>query len=255
MSLFDYYEGKSFLHDCNPLVKLVCNAVVLLGVVLARDPRVPALLIVTLLLATWLAGRVPLLRILRSFAPFFLLGAALVLFNLLFYRGPRAHSLFAWGPVVLSVEALRFSSNVALRMLSLISFALLFVSTTDPTLLVLSLIQQGHLDYRLGYSTLAAYRLAPFFGTEYAIITAAHRLRGAADAHGPLAVMQRMRRYALPLLASAVRKAERVALAMDSRAFRAAGQRTYYHTTRVSWRDGLLLLSTLGLVSTLLVLF
>jgi len=255
MNLFDYYEGTSFLHRCNPLIKLVCNAMILVAVVLAHDPRVPALLIATLLLATWLAGGVPLLRILRSFAPFFLLGAALVLFNLLFYRGPRAHILLAWGPVALSVEALRFSSNVALRMLSLISFALLFVSTTDPTLLVLSLIQQGHLDYRLGYSTLAAYRLAPFFGTEYGIITAAHRLRGAADAGGPLAVVQRMRRYALPLLASAVRKAERVALAMDSRAFRAAGRRTYYHSSQVGWRDGLLLLSMFALVVTLLVLF
>lgn len=255
MSLFDYYEGKSFLHDCSPLVKLICNAIILVGVVLARDPRVPGLLIIAILLATWLLGRVPLLRILRSFVPFLLFGVALVVFNLLFYRQPPVHIIFTWGPAVLSSEALNFSSNIALRMLSLISYALLFVSTTDPTRLVLSLIQQGQLDYRLGYSTLAAYRLAPFFSTEYSIITSAHRLRGAGEGWGPLAAMQRMRRYALPLLASAVRKAERVALAMDSRAFRASLQRTYYHTIGLSWRDVLLLLGTLAWVVTLLLLF
>jgi energy-coupling factor transport system permease protein len=156
------------------------------------------------------------------------------------------------GALRLTAAALRFSSTVALRMLSLISFALLFVSTTDPTRLVLSLIQQAHLDYRLGYSTLAAYRLAPFFGSEYSIITAAHYLRGAARSRGPLATVRNVRRYALPLLASAVRKAERVALAMDSRAFRSAAQRTYYRSIGLSWRDGVLLLCTLALVGALL---
>jgi len=255
MSLFDYYEGTSFLHDCNPVVKLLCNAVILVGVVLAQDPRVPGLLIIAILLATWLAGRVPLSRVLRSFLPFLLLGAALVLFNLLFYRRPPVHIIFTWGPAVLSSEALNFSSNIALRMLSLISYALFFVSTTDPTRLVLSLIQQGHLDYRLGYSTLAAYRLVPFFSTEYNIITSAHRLRGTADAWGPLGMLERMRRYALPLLTSAVRKAERVALAMDSRAFRAPVQRTYYRSVAVTWRDAVFSFCTLALVITLLLRF
>lgn len=258
MSFFDYYEGQSFLHDCNPVVKLACNAVVLIGVVLARNPRTPAMLIVAILLATWLLGKVPLRRILRSLAPFLALGAALVVFNLLFYRPSSADTGsigITLGPVQLNTGALAFSSTVALRMLSLVSFALLFVSTTDPTHLVLSLIQQAHLDYRLGYSTLAAYRLAPFFGSEYSIITAAHRLRGVTQSYGALTTLRNMRRYALPLLASAVRKAERVALAMDSRAFRSTIQRTYYRSITLSWRDGVLLPGTLALVGASLAFF
>jgi energy-coupling factor transport system permease protein len=43
--------------------------------------------------------------------------------------------------------------------------------------------------------------------------------------------------YAIPLLAISVRRAERVALAMDSRGFGARPDRTYFRTTTVTRSD------------------
>jgi energy-coupling factor transport system permease protein len=43
--------------------------------------------------------------------------------------------------------------------------------------------------------------------------------------------------YAIPLLASAVRKGERVAMAMESRGFGAVPRRTYLRTTTVGRTD------------------
>jgi energy-coupling factor transport system permease protein len=54
---------------------------------------------------------------------------------------------------------------------------------------------------------------------------------------------QRLLRTALPLLASAIRGAERKALAMDARAFGAFATRTYYRRLRFSFHDGLFVLA------------
>ena len=54
-----------------------------------------------------------------------------------------------------------------------------------------------------------------------------------------------MRRYAVPLLASAIRKSERVAIAMDSKAFGALPRRTYYRQVRVTWLDWAMLAGTI----------
>ena len=43
--------------------------------------------------------------------------------------------------------------------------------------------------------------------------------------------------YAIPLMASAVRKGERVALAMESRGFGALSQRTYFRVTTLGRND------------------
>lgn len=58
-----------------------------------------------------------------------------------------------------------------------------------------------------------------------------------AEGRGPVAWLQRTRRYAIPLLAGAVRRAGRVALAMDARGFGASPQRTYLRRLRVEAAD------------------
>ena len=48
---------------------------------------------------------------------------------------------------------------------------------------------------------------------------------------------EQLRRYAVPLLATAIRKSERVAIAMDSKAFGALPKRTYYRRLDIDWMD------------------
>jgi energy-coupling factor transport system permease protein len=124
-------------------------------------------------------------------------------------------------------------------MLAIVVVSIAFVATTSPTDLVLSLIQNARFPYRLGYGILVAYRFLPMWRTELETIRAAHRIRGVGRRRGE------MRRYAVPLLASAIRKAERVAMAMDSKAFGAARSRTYYRRLRVTAVDWAMLAATI----------
>jgi energy-coupling factor transport system permease protein len=121
---------------------------------------------------------------------------------------------------------------VAILLLSLIAG----VTSTGPDL-VRAMVQNLRVPYRIGYTALAALRFVPRFGHELEIIRAAHRVRGTDAGRGPVASVRRLIGYAVPLLASAIRHAERVALAMDARAFGAHPTRTERHLTPWRLRD------------------
>ena len=98
-------------------------------------------------------------------------------------------------------------------------------------------MQQLHLPYRVGYTALAAFRFVPRFRYELDVIRQAHRVRGTHGGRGPIAAVSRWFGYMVPLLASAIRHAERVALAMDARAFGAYPDRTERHLVPFRARD------------------
>ena len=66
------------------------------------------------------------------------------------------------------------------------------------------------------------------------MIRQAHRVRGSHGGRGPFAAIARWWGYLVPLLAGAIRHAERVALSMDARAFGAHPDRSERHL--VPWR-------------------
>ena len=102
---------------------------------------------------------------------------------------------------------------------------------------VRALVQNLRVPSRLGYTALAALRFVPRFRHELDVIRAAHRVRGIDTGRGPVAAVRRSISYAVPLLASAIRHAERVALAMEARAFGAHDTRTERIASRWRPRD------------------
>jgi len=247
MNLFDYYESDSFLHRTHPLTKLAANLLVLIATTLYERPLAPFLLLMAHLLAGALLARLPLVRFIRAMRLFLVTAVIWVVFTTFLTRQESdiAHILFRLGPLTATEYGFWWGVTRALRMLCLIAFAVLLVATTEPTALILGLIQQGKLSYRLGYGILAGYRTVPLLQEEYDTIRAAHHVRGVPEGKGLSGALGRMKRYAIPLLAGAVRRGERAALAMDSRAFGAYPDRTYLRQMRFSGRDAVFLLGTI----------
>jgi energy-coupling factor transport system permease protein len=81
--------------------------------------------------------------------------------------------------------------------------------------------------------------------SELFVIYAAHRVRGVQVTPGLRGAYERIRSYTVPLLATAIRHAERTALAMDGRAFGAFPRRTYFHQMQFTRNDWFFLLSML----------
>lgn len=239
MRAFVWHEGDSFLHRLNPLTKLVACFLAAATVSTAVEPVTPSALILVALAATRLAGRVPWRVIARP-----LLFGALASFGVFW-----TYSIFYGG----EGPGWVYGATMATRLLAIMSASLLFVLTTDPSQFVRSLIHQAHVSPRIAYSVFAAYRFVPLLELELQTIRAARQMRGGVGRGGPFESIREAFGYAIPLLASAVRRGERVALAMESRAFGALPARTYYRVTTIGPADFAFGCVCLGLLGVLLV--
>lgn len=234
------YEDDSFLHRLNPLSKILATAPVIVFLALVTDPWTPAVFILVFGLTSIVLGGIPPLRYVRTVAPLLLMVSGFLIFYPFVVDPVRVAGTavaFQIGPVVVRWGGIVFGIATALRILSLLSGTLLFALTTDSSDFVRALIQQGRMPYRIGYSAMAAYRFVPMLSSELAVIQAAHKVRGISDRGGLRAQYDRAKQYAVPLLATAIRKAERTALAMDSRAFGAFETRTFFRQPRFAALD------------------
>jgi len=243
--LLTFYEADSYLHRRNPSIKLLAVALPIGALTMAFDPYTPLAFWALGLAALVSLGRVPLRRVVRPLGVFLLLGAVgFVGSNAFFHRpAPGAQVTVLWqaGGLRVTAEGLCVGVSLALRMMAIVTYSMLYVATTDPTAMVLSLIQNARFPYRLGYGVLVAYRFLPMWRTELDIIRAAHRIRGVGERATWRGKWEQLRRYAVPLLAGAIRKAERVSIAMDSKAFGARPDRGYYRRQTVTRADWLML--------------
>ena len=177
------------------------------------------------------------LRFLITLMGFFILYAPCVMSALI----ARSPLLFTIGPVAFRLAGVLLSLATCLRLLAFYVVMLAFMLTTDATDLVRALVQQWHVNYRLGYAVMIAYRLLPWLEQELQLIRVAQKVRGVTDHRGVRAELEKTRRAFFPLFASAMRHAERKALAMDARAFGAYPTRTYYRRLSLKRDDWLFL--------------
>jgi energy-coupling factor transport system permease protein len=219
-------EASGFLGRRNPTVKAAVALVLSVFLLLAIDPATPLLFLAATLLAGTTLGRVPPARYARALVPLVVIGLGFVWTNALFATVAPGDTLWPVGPLRVSARGLAFGIAIALRGVAIGALSVTFVLTTDPTDLVVSLVRHARLPFRIGYALLAGYRFLPFLAEEHEQVRLAHRLRGLGLDSRPLARLAAPLRLAFPLLASAVRRAARIGVAMDSRGFSAASGRT-----------------------------
>ncbi|MGW4929605.1 energy-coupling factor transporter transmembrane component T family protein [Agromyces sp. NPDC004153] len=234
-----------FLHRLNPLAKLAAPLPAMLALIVTRGLAIPAVLILLSLAVLLVGAR------LRARAVVLLLVGVPVLVAVLgvtfgVWVDPSRIEAGSPGASVVLVEvgdwqftlaAYLIGLATALRIAALLVLSLIAGLTTTGPELVRALVQNLRVPYRIGYTALAALRFVPRFGHELEVIRAAQRVRGLDHGRGPVAAVRRTLAVAIPLLASAIRHAERVALAMDARAFGAHATRTERTISRWRARD------------------
>ena len=240
MRQFVWHEADSYLHRLNPLTKLALTFPVAALVSLTFEPITPLVIAAVAVAATWRLGNVPLAAMIRPLGFAVLLGFGMFWTGVLYYAGLGADDpSIVPGPVHVTRASLVYGLAMVTRTLAIFATSSLFVLTTNPIEFVTALIQQGRRPVRVGYAVFAAYRFIPLVQEELDNIRAAHQVRGANSGRGPLARLRESLGYAIPLLAISVRRAERVALAMDSRGFGARPDRTYFRRTTLTRADAL----------------
>jgi energy-coupling factor transport system permease protein len=242
-----YSELDSPLQRVTPSAKLIVAVLIMLAVTLVFDPVTPLLLVALALVLLRGFGRIPLATIGRSLWPAVLTALGFFWVAVAFPRATESATVVAQlGPLSVTSEAIWRGGAIALRVLCFAAYSMLFVLTTNPTDVMLALVQHWRVPPGIAYAAMAAYRFVPLFAAEAESIRLAHRVRGLGQGGGLGGRVEAARRFAIPLLASAIRRAERVAIAMESKGFDGHSRRTYFRTMRWRTTDVLFVLAMLA---------
>jgi energy-coupling factor transport system permease protein len=198
--------GATGFARANPLARLAPAAALGLVNVFTLDPLTPLVTLLVVVAAvpfTGLARR----DIVRVSWPLAVAGATLVVVNTLAFPGPGVGS-----------DDINAGVVTALRLLAIALPGVLALATIDPVDLTDALVQQLHVPARYGYGALAATRLFPLLADDWRTQGMAARARGVAP-RGAAGRVRYLFRRVLLLLVSALRRATRLALALDVRGF------------------------------------
>jgi energy-coupling factor transport system permease protein len=223
------------LKTIHPLVKLALCLVWLAACLAVFDLRLQLATILVAAIALVFLGRISPLLLLALMLPFALFGFGFLTTNLAFHREAdfarhiAEHALFAapeW-----SVGLTLFLRTIAIGLLSA-----LFVLTTDPGGFVRALMAYGRLSPRIGYALFSVLQLVPDLAAEARQIRLAHAMKRGRPPRrwiGPLEAA----RLLIPLLAFAIRRAGRAAIALEARGLGGSGKRTLIKVPEFRRRD------------------
>ncbi|MFF1573870.1 energy-coupling factor transporter transmembrane component T family protein [Leifsonia sp. NPDC058292] len=229
-----------FLHRLNPLAKVAAVLPAMAVLLFTRNLLSPLAFVVLAVVVIFAGTRLRPGIVVGLLVALPLIVAAMAVSFGLWADASHASDpriLFSIGAFDYTEWALAVGLATSLRLASLVMLALIGGLTTTGPDLARSMVQQLRVPYRIGYTAIAAYRFIPRFGSELALIRQAQRVRGVAGGWGPIAAARRAFAAVVPLLASAIRHADRMALAMESRAFGAHPTRTERHPTPWRVRD------------------
>lgn len=227
-------DPRAVLARANPVAKLAAAAILMAILFVGSGPVTPGIVLAGILASLPLTGLAVRTMLARTWP---LLVAALTVGVLNVVLAPASSG----GPDVAN------GVGLGLRLLGIALSGVIALATTEPTALADSLQQQAHLPPRLAIGALAAVRSLPILAIEWQLIGMARRARGVSAGWSPLAAARLAFGKLLALLVGAVRRATRLALAMDARGFGTAERRTIARPQSMRVADWGLLLAAAAL--------
>lgn len=228
-------KDRGILSRLNPALKLATHLFFMLLITIISDPFTSFLLMLIPLFIVFTLIQLPKRRLFAYSASFILLFFLSTWSLAAFGQGETVWFQWAW--FHFTKEGLMNGLTIGFRMLGFLFYGLIFFLTTEPAAFVLSLMQQFRLRPKWAYALLAGVRFLPLFRDELDKIRSAHRVRGVHRATGIRDRLRTAFRFTVPLLAQGIRKAERVAIALEARGFDGSWNRTFYRTIPWGRRD------------------
>lgn len=234
------------LARANPTAKLAAALVIMAVLFASIDVVTPSVVLLGLLGAVPSTGLRARDLLARAW-PLLVAAVALALLNAAFSSAGSGPVVIRLGPLELRQDGLLGGLAVGLRVLAVALAGLLAVLATDPTDLADSLQQQLGLSPRFAVGALAAVRLMPAIAHEWQILRMARRARGVSAGRSPTAAIGIASGQLLSLLVGAIRRASRLAVAMEARGFGSRPCRSAARPQAVARADWLLIAAAAGL--------
>jgi energy-coupling factor transport system permease protein len=235
MALTLYVPAGTALHRLHPVTKLGGLLAVVVAAFLVDRPLFLVPLAATVFALVVPAGGLANLRRLRA------------MFLIVFVFTLVVWTFFYGAVLVPSYAGFLFGLSTALRLDTFLAVGILFLTTTRVEEVAYALGRLG-VPYQVGFMLTLAFRLVPVFFDSALNVVQAQRCRGLEFSRGSL--VTRLRRFVpviVPVLIGALRRADRMAMALELRGFNSGRPRTTYLRARAGPADalaGLVLVAT-----------
>jgi energy-coupling factor transport system permease protein len=234
-----YIERESPIHRLDPRVKLIGVALGMIAAVLLTN-IIAQLILYGFIITVLLIARVTWEKFWFAFRTILPVSVMITLLWPLFYRGGHP-ILFSWGPIIISLPSILAGISAALRINIMAFSAFTLLYTTPQGTLVRGMVRLG-LPYEYGLSLAIALRYIPTFGGIILMIMDAQKSRGLELDKGNF--LRKTLKYVYvmaPVVISALRMADQLSLAIESRAYGAPVKRTYLTDLKMRLTDGVVL--------------
>ena len=225
MPLTLYVAAPSALHRLHPVTKLGGLLAIVIAAFLVDRPLVLLPLAAAVLLLLVPAHGLVNFRRLR------------VMFLLVFVFTLVTWTFFYGGVLKPTYDGFLFGLSTALRLDTFLATGILFLTTTRVEEVAYALGRLG-VPYQVGFTLTLAFRLVPVFFDAALSVVQAQRCRGLEFSRGGL--VTRLRRFVpviVPVLIGALRRADRMAMALELRGFNSGRPRTTYLRARAGPAD------------------
>lgn len=242
ITLGQFFPGESIVHKLDPRTKLVLTLVYIVALFTAKGYYSYGLMLVVLV-ASILSSKIRIKTILRSIKPLVVIILFTFILNMLFYGG--THTLIEFWIIRITLEGVIMAVTMIVRLIMLILGTFLLTYTTSPIALTdgLEHLMNPLKKIRVPVHELAmmmsiALRFIPTLIEETDKIISAQKARGADfDSGNLIRRAKAMLPILVPLFISAFRRADELAVAMESRCYHGGEGRTRMKQLKMKGRD------------------
>ncbi len=245
ITLGQYFPGNTFIHRLDPRTKLLTVVIYIVAVFLAGGWGGYALLLLLAALAMAVAKLGPK-TLLKGMKPVLFVILFTAVLNLFYAPGEPIWSFWI---LHITREGIRNAARMVLRIVLLISSTLMMTYTTSPMAItdglesLLNPLKKLRFPvHELSMMMSIALRFIPTLIEETDKIMSAQKARGADFETGNLIEKARaLLPLLVPLFVSAFRRADELAVAMESRCYHGGEGRTRMNELKMAGRDWLVL--------------
>ena len=252
ITIGQYVHGDSVVHILDPRIKIINTIILITSLFLIANFWGFAIFLGFNLFVIYISN-LPLTKVLKGLKPILFLVLLTVILHIFMTRGGEV--LFQWKFLRIESEGLYTGTFMASRILLLIMFTSLLTLTTSPLQLtdgieyILKPLKRiGVPASEISMMMTIALRFIPTLMEEAEKIMKAQKARGADFESGNL--IQRAKNLIpllVPLFISAFRRADELALAMESRCYQGGKKRTRLHIMQIKRRDVIALIISIAL--------
>ncbi|KUO51251.1 MAG: hypothetical protein APF76_17365 [Desulfitibacter sp. BRH_c19] len=237
-SVASYITRNSLVHNLHPLTKIIGSLWFLTLSIMVSTP-IHLMIILAMVIFCGFIARISI-EVLKSLKAITVFAIIIFLIQIVFYKWGTV--VFYMIPVVnwlpVTMEGIYFGISIGLRMMIILLSFIIFLSTTQTRDMMMVLVEKLKVPYDYAFMFVTSLRFIPTFMSEVKAIQEAQKARGyRLEGANPLKKIKAYVPIALPLVLISLAKGERLALAMETRAYGSGVPRTYLKEWKIEIKD------------------